>query len=323
MKPIIATVIGDPAGVGPEVCVKALSTGEPQAFARQVLIGSQAQVKSAIALCGLDMDVRTIESMADALDHPGVVNLLCPQPDMARTFTFGQVAADAADAALRWLRTGIALAESGDVAGLVMAPFDSDALKLAGYRMDAAEFEPARTWQFRVGGGLRVVPITEHIRLRDAAAHVTKDNVLALVTALHDSLIGWGAVRPRIGVAGLNPHAMFEEEQLDIAPAVAAAVGRGIDADGPISPDAIFRMAMDGRYDAIVTMYHDQGQIAVKTVAFDRSCTAFLGLPYIRIGMPHGTAMDIAGTGQALAGTATTAMTTAAAMAAGRFELGS
>ncbi|WCP15968.1 D-erythronate 4-phosphate dehydrogenase (plasmid) [Sphingobium sp. AntQ-1] len=323
MKPVVATVIGDPAGVGPEVCVKALATGEPQQLGRHVLIGSARQIEHAIELCGLDLAVRTISSATEAIDDVKVVNLLCPEQDISTRFAFGQISADAAQAALRWLRMGIDLAESGQVAGLVMGPFDSSALKLAGYAMDGSEFEPAGTWQFRIGGGLRVVPITEHVRLRDVASHVTTDNIIALLRVLNDSLRKWGIARPRIGVAGLNPHAMFEEERQEITPAIAAATAAGIDAIGPISPDVIFRQGIDGEYDAIITMYHDQGQIAIKTVAFDRSCTVFLGLPYIRIGIPHGSAMDIAGTGQVLAGSTTAAMTTLGALAARQFELAS
>src|SRR5262249_48695371 len=142
--------------------------------------------------------------------------------------------------------------------------------------------------------------------------------VLKAIEAMHRALGKWGIASPLIGVAGLNPHAMFEEDTAEIAPAVQAATERQIRAEGPVSPDAIFRRGLEGKYDAIVGRYHDQGQIAVKTAAFDGACTIFIGLPYVRIGVPHGTAHDIAGKGVAQHETMLAAMRTAAALASGR-----
>jgi 4-hydroxythreonine-4-phosphate dehydrogenase len=135
---------------------------------------------------------------------------------------------------------------------------------------------------------------------------------------LDANLRKWGLKKPRIAVAGLNPHALFEEDREEIAPAVKAARSQGIDASGPVAPDSVFRMTLEGRYDAVVTMYHDQGQIALKTAAFEGACTIYMGLPYVLLNVPHGSAFDIAGKGVAQHRSMLAAMKTAAALAAGR-----
>src|SRR5262249_16657229 len=127
----------------------------------------------------------------------------------------------------------------------------------------------------------------------------------------------WGLPKPRIAVAGLNPHAMFEEDREEVAPAIKEAREQGVDANGPISPDSVFRMALGGKFDAIVTMYHDQGQVAVKTSAFEGACTICLGLPYVLVAIPHGTAYDIAGTGKAQHFNMLAGLKTAARLAGG------
>jgi 4-hydroxythreonine-4-phosphate dehydrogenase len=146
---------------------------------------------------------------------------------------------------------------------------------------------------------------------------VTEANVLHVIALIGDQMRRWGFASPRIAVAGLNPHANGSEDAEQIAPAVVAARARGFDVVGPLSPDTVFRAGVQGRYDVIVTMYHDQGQIAVKTFGLEQAATVFVGLPYVRVGIPHGSAFDVAGTGRAQHGTALTAMLTAARLAAG------
>jgi 4-hydroxythreonine-4-phosphate dehydrogenase len=126
---------------------------------------------------------------------------------------------------------------------------------------------------------------------------------------------------PRLAVAGLNPHAMFDDDHRRIGPAVEAARAQGITVDGPVGPDSVFRLAMDGRYDGVVTMFHDQGQIVVKTVAFAGACTVYIGLPYVLLNVPHGTAFDIAGRGVAQHQSMLAAFKTAARLASGRGRL--
>jgi 4-hydroxy-L-threonine phosphate dehydrogenase PdxA len=319
-RPIVATVIGDPGGIGPEVCVKALASGIPQSAAIQVLIGDMDTIQRADGICGTGLKLERIGSLTEAQTDSGAIPVFSHQSDLAKRFPLGEIRADSARAAMTWLHEGIRLAESGAAQALVMGPFDSKALALAGFAIDAPEFEPPGTYQLRIGGPLRVVPITEHIRIRDVPATVVADKILSLIMLVDATLQSWGIARPRIAVAGLNPHAMFEEEQAEIIPAIQQAKAAGLDVTGPISPDTVFRQAIDGQYDVVVTMFHDQGQIAVKTTAFSGACTVFLGLGYPRIGVPHGTAMDIAGTGRADPATMISVMTTAGHLASGHLD---
>jgi 4-hydroxythreonine-4-phosphate dehydrogenase len=232
-------------------------------------------------------------------------------------YTFGEPSEAAGQAVLKWIRLGTDLGKSGRIHGLVMGPKNSASLKLAGSKTVIGIPAPD-TYMLRLSGPLRVVPLSEHVRLSQAVEMVTPENVLKVIRLLNDNLIRWGLPRPRIAVAGINPHAMFDEDLERIEPAVVAARQLGIDTTGPLVPDAVFRQAAAGKYDAVVTMYHDQGQIAIKTLAFDGACTVHIGLPYVRIGIPHGTAFDIAGKGVAKHHSALAAMRTAAMLAAGR-----
>ncbi len=321
-KPRIATVIGDPAGIGPEVCVKALATGAPQSRSIPILIGNIDAIVDAARICRVDLPLRPVEPARVAeLGDTDRIAVIDPGNLRSDEYTVGEPSGPAARAGVEWIRLAQELAAAGAIAGFIMGPMNHKALALGGIAREFSEvpeFEPPGTWQLRINGPLRAVPLTEHVRLRDVPQTVTREAVLRLIMTVDEHLRRWGIAHPRIAVAGLNPHAMFEEDAERIAPAVADARGRGIDASGPISPDAVFRQGLEGRSDAIVTMYHDQGQIAVKTAAFAGACTVFLNLPYVRMGIPHGTAYDIAGTGKAQHLTMLSAMNIAAALASGR-----
>jgi 4-hydroxythreonine-4-phosphate dehydrogenase len=292
----------------------------PPEQGRPLLIGSIDVVRKAAAICDVALEFRPCATLEEAEFGAGIVPVLDPGGAELDDMRFGQVSDATARASFKWLLCGQQLAQGGQLAGLVIGPMDSIALKKVGISMDGPDFEPPDTFQLRLSGALRVVPITEHIRTREITSYVKQDLILKLIRLLDSQLKQWGIVEPRIGVAGVNPHAAYEEEKQEIAPAIAAAHGAGIQAEGPISPDSIFRMALEGRFDAVVTMFHDQGQIAVKTVGFAGACTVFLGLPYIRIGIPHGTAVEIAGTGRAQHLSMLAAIRTAAALADGRLS---
>jgi 4-hydroxy-L-threonine phosphate dehydrogenase PdxA len=317
-RPVIAATIGDPAGIGPEVCVKALATGVLDELCRPVLIGDAEVVHHAARIGGVTRPIRAIRSIAELDASKDSITVLDPGGFAPANYTIGQSSLMCGEAVLGWLETGRQLGVDRAIAGLVWGPVNSDSLMLTGRIQHIDDLQPPATFMLRVSGALRVVPITEHIRVRDIPATVTTARVLELVALLHRALQDWGIRAPRIAVAGLNPHAMFDEDKQEVAPAVAAARQAGIDAYGPIAPDSVFRLAADGRYDAVVTMYHDQGQIAVKTLAFEGACTIFLGLPYVLVGVPHGSAFDIAGTGKAQHSSMLAAMKTAADLAGGR-----
>lgn len=316
-KPLIAAVIGEPAGVGPEICVKALDTGEPQARARIVAIGSVHALGAAAATCGSTLRFRPIDDVDAATFEDGTIAVLDDRALPSEAHAFGTASAVGGRASYGWIQRAIDLAERGKIDGCVIAPIDRASWTLAGIFGATDEMLPPDTWLLRITGKLRTMPIAEHVPMREVPDTVKHDLVLRLIRLLAGKLERWGFVAPKIGVAGLNPHCVGPEDRDEIAPAVADARAAGIDVTGPVSPDAIFRQALEGRYDAVVAMYHDQGQIAVKTVGLNDACTIFVGLPYVRVGVPHGSALDIAGTGKAQHFTMLSALRTAGSLAGG------
>lgn len=314
--PIVAATIGDPAGIGPEVCAKAAASAELREHCRVLLIGDADAVRQAMKTSGIEQPVHRVSSASD-VDQDGI-HVLDPGGVKPGYYSFGKPSAAAGAAVLDWIQLGSELGARGEIQGMVMGPVDGESIKLSGRLNDLDELQPPGTYMLRISGALRVVPISEHIRLRDVIATVKTPRVLEVIRMLDANLRKWGLQRPRIAVAGLNPHALFEEDREEIAPAVQAARAEGIEASGPISPDSVFRMNLEGRYDAVVTMYHDQGQIAVKTAAFEGACTIYMGLPYVLLNVPHGSAFDIAGKGIAQHRSMLAALKTAAALAAGR-----
>lgn len=317
MTPIVATVIGDPCGVGPEVVLKALAEAQGQGVGRPLLIGSRAALDKTRAACGIDIALRAVDAAGAARFEPGVIDVLDDFPLDPAEIVFGRASAACGEAVLHWLATAERLGRAGIVKASIMAPIDSTALRMTGELKELDDLQPAGTWLLRVSDGLRVVPIAEHVLMRDVPATVTQAAVLTLLRVLAGTLERYGLARPRIAVAGLNPHAMGPEEREQIAPAIAQACADGIDARGPVSPDAVFRQCIEGRHDAVVSMYHDQGQIAVKTAVFEGACSIYIGLPYVHLSIPHGSAYDIAGKGIAQHQSMLAAMRTAAALAAG------
>lgn len=316
--PLIATMIGDPAGIGPEVCVKAIGSGELAGLCEPLLIGDMGVVQRAAAVSGVALPLKRITALEDLELGARLIQVLDPGGFDVSACPFGQASAVSGAAVLDWIQTGSALGAGGRIQGLVMGPVDSTSLKLTGRMPDIDALQPPDTFMLRITGALRVVPLSEHVRITRAIELVTPELVLRVVRLLHDNLTRWGMPKPRIAVAGMNPHAMFPEDQERIAPAIDSARELGIDAHGPLVPDAVFRQTIEGRYDAIVTMYHDQGQIAVKTVGFEGACTVYLGLPYAMLNVPHGSAFDIAGKGVAQHLSMLAAMKTAASLASGR-----
>jgi len=316
-KPIIATMIGDPCGIGPEVCVKALTEESLFDKCRPLLIGSQVAVQRAIDVSQCELNIALTDSPATGQYQHGTIALIDPDDLDAADIVTAQASAACGNAVLNWMAIARGLAETGQVDGWIMASIDSTAIRLTGKLEQLDDLMPADTWLFRVSGPLRVVPIGEHLPLREVPDSVTQPAVLNLIRLLDKTLRDWGMAEPRIAVAGLNPHAMGLEEQQQIKPAIAAAQAEGITVSGPVSPDAVFRQCIEGRHDAVISMYHDQGQVAVKTAVFEGACSIFLGLPYIHLSIPHGSAYDIAGKGIAQHQSILAAMLTAAALASG------
>lgn len=311
-------MIGDPCGIGPEVCVKALASRELIGTCHPVLIGDVEVVRRAASLCKVSLPVIRMSTPAQAKLRSGIIPVLDPGGFDIAALRHGEACAASGEAVLAGTALGHRLARSHEIQGLVLGPVNSDSMKATGKIADIDEMQPAGTFMLRLSGSLRVVPLSEHLPLRQAIEAISPEAILALVRLLDATLESWGFARRRIAVAGINPHAMFEDDRARVAPAVLLAQREGISASGPIAPDSVFRMALEDKYEAIVTMFHDQGQIAVKTVGFAGACTVYIGLPYVLLNVPHGTAFDIAGQGVAQHLSMVAALRTAADLAAGR-----
>ena len=317
-KPVIAAVIGDPAGIGPEVCVKAAADAALRDLCLPVLIGDVELLRQAARFAGVSCPVLSVAQPDPERLLQGQISVLDPGGFDATALRMATVSAACGHAVFAGMRLGAELGRQGRIQGLVWGPVHSDSMKATGLLSDIDDLQPEGTFMLRMSGNLRVVPLSEHVPLTRAIELVQPASVLALVRLVHATLRRWGWATPRIAVAGVHPHAMFDDDQIRIGPAVSTARAEGIAVDGPIAPDSVFRQAIEGRYDVVVTMFHDQGQIVIKTVGFAGACTVYIGLPYVLLNVPHGTAFDIAGKGVAQHRSMLAAFETAARMATGR-----
>jgi len=309
-KPAIAITMGDPCGIGPEVVVKALADPRVYAACRPVVIGNTYAMQQAVKVAGQPLAVRETADPTAAGQDPAVVEVVDIHNLNPEAITVGQLSVPCGQAAMEWVTKAGQLALAGVVDGIATAPLNKEAASLAGFQsightellQELAGIKTIAT--MLLSKNLRVVHLTTHRSLRVACDYVKKERILEFLQLTHDSFVRWGFPQPRLAAAGLNPHnsdggLLGNEESEEIAPAVAAARERGIDAVGPIPADSVFHQAIQGRYDAVLAMFHDQGHIPVKVYGFEESVTANLGLPFVRTSVDHGTAFDIAGQGLA------------------------
>ncbi len=318
VRPIIGTMIGDPAGVGPEVIARALATGHVHELSIPVLIGSAAAMERAIEITGVPCSVRVIRSIDDLSDDHAIVDIIDSGGLAVDELPFAEDTVCGGEASALWLDEMSALAASGAIAAGVMAPISSGSLKLARKVPGIVSPTPGESYLVLLSGPLRVAHLTDHIPLRQVCDIVNPDLVALALRQIDGAMRNWGITHPRIVVAGLNPHAMGTEDHDSIAPGVEMARAEGIDVEGPVSPDTVFRQCVEGRYDIVLAMYHDQGHIAVKTWGFSGNCAIILGPSYLHVTVAHGTAYDIVGKGIADPAMMLSAMRTAASLVAGR-----
>lgn len=314
MKPNIALVIGDPAGVGPELVTKLLADGTAAQQANIFVIGNRASLADAEQATGIALDLATVEQgdigardlaspvmlAWDGIDTPGFV---CGRAEAAN----GKFMID-------MLTLGAQLTHAGKTDALCFAPLNKGALRAGGMQQqdELRWFEDllrchTYTGELNVLDTLWTSRVTSHVALKDVSALLTPEGVADAANLITESLKASGKQSPRVAVCGLNPHngdnGNYGTEEIDIiAPGVALAQSRGIPVDGPFPADTIFLRAKNGHYDGIVTMYHDQGQIAMKLMGFERGVTVQGGLPIPVTTPAHGTAYDIAGHGVANVG---------------------
>ena len=305
-KPLVAITMGDPAGIGPEVTAGALLHEQVYEKCRPFVVGSAGAIDQALRLLNSPVSTRVAHSTEYVVGQPGAIDVLDLENLDYRSVEYGQVSAAAGKAAVEWILKAGELASSGQVQAVVTAPINKEACSLAGYKdIGHMEIFQSQTGVKEVAtmlmaGTLRVVHLTTHRSLRVACDYVTRDSVLAKIRLTDDSFKRWGFPAPRIAVAALNPHAsdgglLGDEEEKEIGPAVDEARSAGIDSTGPIPADIVFNQAIDGKYDVVVAMYHDQGHIPIKVHDWAKSVSVNLGLPFIRTSVDHGTAFDIAG----------------------------
>ncbi|MDR1439676.1 MAG: 4-hydroxythreonine-4-phosphate dehydrogenase PdxA [Clostridiales bacterium] len=314
MKPIIGITMGDPAGVGPEIAIKALARREAHEDCVPVIIGDYAALEAANRLCSRGLALRRLERAGDAAGQPGAAEVIDMALPGAAGFEYGKVQKLCGEAAFRYVEKAIALAMAGELHAVATGPINKEAINLAGHHYSGhTEIFAERTGtadyaMLLMGGGLRVIHATTHCSLREACDLVTRERVLKTIQLAREGLSLLGLDSPKIGVAGLNPHAsengLFgSEEARAIAPAVEDARRMGICAEGPVPPDTVFVKCRAGQYDVVVAMYHDQGHIPLKLCGFRMdiktglyesisgvNCT--IGLPIIRTSVDHGTGFD-------------------------------
>lgn len=328
----LAITMGDPAGIGPEIIAKwamgALAGNRHvQPF---VVLGDMGALQRAAAMVGAQLQLRAVGDDLEGLHAAlqlGALPVLQACAPLPADLPMGRVDARAGAAAHACVQRAIDLALAGQVAGIVTAPLHKEALRAAGVLHPGHTemlAERAGTTDFAMmlaNGELRVLLVSIHLSLRDAIAAVTPANELRAIRLAHRACRAFGIARPRVAVAGLNPHAgeggLFGHEDRDIvAPAIAAARAEGIDATGPWPGDTVFMRARQGAFDIVVAQYHDQGLIPVKYLGVDQGVNITVGLPFVRTSVDHGTAFDIAGTGRADAASLAHAVEQAAAMVA-------
>ena len=340
--PILGISMGDPAGIGPEIALKALGCREVYRLCRPVIVGDAGVMEDALRITCLPLSVNAVTRVIDAKFEYGTVDVLdLKNVDMAR-LNYGEAAAMPGNAAFEAVVKLIELALAGEVDATVTGPINKEAINLAGHHFAVhteiyAHYTNTEDYTMMLAhGNLRVVHVSTHVSLAQACALVEKSRVLDVIKLAHGACKSLGIENPRIGVAGLNPHAgengLFGKEEIEqIIPAIKAARSEGIDADGPVPPDTLFSKALGGWYDIVVAMYHDQGHIPLKTIGFrwDEKAQKWgsvsgvnitLGLPIIRCSVDHGTAFDNAGKGIADDSSLVSAIEYAAAQSAAGFR---
>ena len=318
----VAVTMGDPAGVGPEIVAKVFADGTHEPA---IVVGDAAVLARAIRLLDLPLELNVVAHPRDAEFARDAIDLVVAS-DLPEDLPFGTVDARAGDAAYRYVRRAVELALARDVHAIATAPLNKEAMNLAGHHYPGhtellAELCGIEDYAMMlVTEDLRVLHVSTHVSLQEAIRRVEPDRELTVIRLAHRSLRRLGVERPRVAVAGLNPHAgengLFGSEDIErIAPAVRAARDEGIDASGPWPPDTVFMQARRGRFDVVVVQYHDQGHIPIKLMGFDTGVNVTVGLPFFRTSVDHGTAFDIAGTGSADAASMRAALDLASALA--------
>lgn len=311
--PILAVTMGDPVGIGPEIVARTFATAAGDVPARGLVVGDPPVLRRAIEVCGLDLEVRPVKAVGDAVFEPGGVDVL-DTGALDEELPWGVVDARAGRAAIAAIETSTRAALDGEVSAVVTAPIHKEAIWAAGSKhLGHTEMLGALTGSAQYGTmfvvrDLKIFFTTRHMSLRNALDAVTRESVRDAIGKSWTALKVYGSDEPRLAVAGLNPHGgeggNFGTEEIEhIGPACEDAREAGMPVSGPIPGDSVFHQGLEGRFDGVLSHFHDQGHIAAKTYDFANTVSVTVGIPIVRTSVDHGTAFDIAGTGQASADT--------------------
>jgi len=325
-KPILGVTMGDPSGSGTEILVKALTTPEVRAICRPIVVGDAATMRQAARIVGSDVPVRSVERVSDASHDDNVIEVVDLHNVDLAALQYGKVQAMSGEAAYQYIEKAVNLARAGEIAAVVTSAINKESLNLAGHHFAGHTEILAHLCGVKsvamllVAGNFRVSHVSTHCSLKEAIERAKKPRIMDVIRLTDEAVRRLGIPRPRLAVAGLNPHSgeggLFgDEEILEITPAVEAAKAEGFDVVGPVPPDTVFFRMTEGQYDAVVAMYHDQGHIPTKVLAFDTGVNVTLGLPIIRTSVDHGTVFGKAGKGTARPVSMIAALTLAAQMA--------
>ena len=313
MLPLIAIPMGDAAGIGPEIVLKALAAPEVSSSARCLVIGSGKVLARAMTYPGMPrLALNRISTPQDGDYRPGILNLIDLDNISMDAFRVGQVSAMCGRAAYESIAKAIELAMTRQVDAVATPPIHKESLKAAGipyighteiFGALTGTEDPLTLFEVR---SLRIFFLTRHVSLRRACDLVTKDRIVSYAIRCTDALRKLGITEGVMAIAGLNPHSgehgLFGDEEVrEVAPAVEELQALGYSVAGPIGADSVFSQALHGKYNSVLSLYHDQGHIAAKTLDFERTISITAGMPILRTSVDHGTAFDIAGTGQASA----------------------
>lgn len=309
-RPIVGITMGDPAGIGPEIVMKALASPEVNALCRPVVVGGADRLRLAGRLVHSNLEVRAVEAPSGQGAPPRIVE--CVDVGLAPDdLPWGRVSAAAGEAAYRYVERAVRLALDGAIAAICTAPLNKEALHAAGHAYPGhtellAALSGAREVSMMLAAPkLRVIHVTTHLGLLDAIERIDPGLVERTILRGNDALVRAGIARPRVAVCAINPHAgehgLFGrgEEETKIGPGIEAARRRGVAAEGPLPADTAFFRAGRGDFDLVVAMYHDQGHGPIKVLGIEAGVNITVGLPFVRTSVDHGTAFDIAGTGTA------------------------
>ncbi len=307
---LLGITMGDPAGVGPEIIVKALAD-DPALRRRCVVYGAKCILDHYNQAFGHGLNIQLVSSPNEG--DPEALRVIEPVGLAMEEFEIGKVSAACGNVAFRCLEAAVKAAMAKEIGVIVTAPLNKEAMNLAGHHYDGHTGALAhltgcpRVAMLLWTDLLKVIHVTTHVSMRQACDMIKKDRVVQTIELAHETLLQAGYKKPRIAVAGLNAHAgengLFGTEEIDeIIPAIEACKANGLCVDGPLPPDTVFLKCKNGVYDVVVAMYHDQGHIPLKLLDFQGGVNISVGLPVLRTSVDHGTAFDIAGKGIASVG---------------------